>query len=136
MGKTAESGRSFCSRRTASNIFSCVIGEFSAAYEYCDAGNHPIILDSHSHLMKNFQGLILALNNIVHLCICTEPLYQDRVFTMISYIKLPTLLLHTHLTYQEFHDFIALYYCIIHCILLYYCMFYSIVLWYTYRPRY
>jgi len=32
-------------------------------------------------------------------------------------------------SYQEFHDFIVLCYCIIHCILLHYCTFYSIVLW-------
>ena len=29
--------------------------------------------------------------------------------------------------YQEFNDFIVLYYCTIHCILSNYCMFYSIV---------
>jgi len=38
--------------------------------------------------------------------------------------------------YQEFHNFIVLYYCTIHCILSCYCTFYSIVLWYMYRPRY
>jgi len=33
---------------------------------YQTQSHHPIILDS--DLMKNFQGLTLALNDIVHLC--------------------------------------------------------------------
>jgi len=45
---------------------------------------HPIILDS--DLMKNVKGLILALNNIVHLCSMHWATSRTG-YTMIRYIK-------------------------------------------------
>ena len=109
---------------------------------YQTQSHHPIILDS--NLMKNFQGLILALNDIVHLCSTHwATIRTDYAIGMSNrqirplFSTNPTTSHTSHCNnYLELHHvFIVLYYCTIHVFLLYYCTFYSIVSWYMYRPE-